>query len=105
MDAATLDPQAVAISAVAGPLIRDDDDAPRPAEPVHGRDSGLGAPCRWDRGPDQGDRRDDPSHRALAQGLEACNGWTFWHVEKKGGLTSINNFRAEIRATMSIAAE
>ncbi|HEY1542858.1 MAG TPA: site-specific DNA-methyltransferase [Xanthobacteraceae bacterium] len=42
---------------------------------------------------------------ALAQGLEACNGWTFWHVEKKGGLRVIDSFRAEIRATMSIAAE
>jgi len=42
---------------------------------------------------------------ALAQGLEACNGWTFWHVETKGGLTSIDSFRAEIRAAMSIAAE
>jgi modification methylase len=42
---------------------------------------------------------------ALAQGLEACNGWTFWHVETKGKLTSIDSFRAEIRATMSIAAE
>ncbi len=35
---------------------------------------------------------------ALAQGLEACNGWTFWHVERKGGLTVIDTLRAEIRA-------
>jgi modification methylase len=42
---------------------------------------------------------------ALAQGLEACNGWTFWHVETKRGLTSIDHFRSEIRAEMSIAAE
>jgi modification methylase len=42
---------------------------------------------------------------ALAQGLEACNGWTFWHVETKGKLTSIDSFRAEIRATMPVAAE
>jgi len=42
---------------------------------------------------------------ALAQGLEACNGWTFWHVETKGGLTSIDSFRSEIRAAMSVAAE
>ena len=41
---------------------------------------------------------------ALAQGLEACNGWTYWHVETKGALTSIDSFRAEIRATMSVAA-
>jgi modification methylase len=42
---------------------------------------------------------------ALAQGLEACNGWTYWHVETKGGLTSIDSFRSEIRAAMSVAAE
>src|SRR5215467_2672135 len=35
---------------------------------------------------------------ALAQGLEACNGWTFWHVEREGGLTLIDALRAEIRA-------
>jgi modification methylase len=35
---------------------------------------------------------------ALAQGLEACNGWTFWHVERKGALTLIDALRAEIRA-------
>src|SRR5690242_11028021 len=33
---------------------------------------------------------------ALAQGLEACNGWTFWHVETPKGLTSIDKFRAKI---------
>ena len=42
---------------------------------------------------------------ALAQGLDACNGWTFWHVETSAGLTCIDAFRAEVRATMSIAAE
>jgi len=35
---------------------------------------------------------------ALAQGLEACNGWTFWHVERKGRLTVIDSLRAEVRA-------
>jgi modification methylase len=35
---------------------------------------------------------------ALAQGLTACNGWTFWHVERKGALTLIDSLRAEIRA-------
>jgi modification methylase len=35
---------------------------------------------------------------ALAQGLEACNGWTFWHVERKGALTLIDALRAEVRA-------
>ena len=42
---------------------------------------------------------------ALAQGLDACNGWTFWHVERNKKLTLIDALRAEIRATMSIAAE
>ena len=37
---------------------------------------------------------------ALAQGLEACNGWTFWHVETAGGLTVIDTLRAQVRAEM-----
>jgi modification methylase len=35
---------------------------------------------------------------AVAQGLEACNGWTFWHVETGRGLTSIDALRAQFRA-------
>src|SRR5436190_4712953 len=42
---------------------------------------------------------------ALAQGLEACNGWAFWHVETAKGLVPIDALRAEVRATMSVAAE
>ena len=37
---------------------------------------------------------------ALAQGLDACNGWAFWHVETPQGLVSIDALRAEIRAQM-----
>src|SRR5271170_5998567 len=37
---------------------------------------------------------------ALAQGLEACNGWTFWHVETPRGLTLIDALRAQVRAEM-----
>src|SRR5713226_7994135 len=37
---------------------------------------------------------------ALAQGLEACNGWAFWHLETAKGLISIDALRAEIRAGM-----
>jgi modification methylase len=37
---------------------------------------------------------------ALAQGLEACNGWTYWHVETKSGLRLIDALRAEVRADM-----
>ena len=43
---------------------------------------------------------------ALVQGLPACNGWTFWHVERAGRLTSIDELRAEMRmAMMREAAE
>jgi modification methylase len=38
---------------------------------------------------------------ALAQGLEACNGWTFWHVETPKGLTVIDTLRAQVRAEMA----
>jgi len=34
---------------------------------------------------------------AMAQGLDACNGWTFWHVETPKGLTLIDDLRAQIR--------
>jgi modification methylase len=37
---------------------------------------------------------------ALAQGLEACNGWTFWHVETPEGLTVIDALRAQVRAQL-----
>ncbi|WP_442896242.1 site-specific DNA-methyltransferase [Bosea sp. MMO-172] len=40
---------------------------------------------------------------ALAQGLPACNGWTFWHVEREGGLTVLDALRGEIRAQMAAA--
>jgi modification methylase len=40
---------------------------------------------------------------ALAQGLEACNGWAFWHVETPRGLVPIDALRAEIRAEMGAA--
>jgi len=37
---------------------------------------------------------------ALAQGLDACNGWTFWHLETSKGLISIDALRAEVRAAL-----
>jgi len=40
---------------------------------------------------------------ALAQGLEACNGWTFWHIETAQGLTVIDTLRAQVRAEMGTA--
>src|SRR5579863_4478925 len=42
---------------------------------------------------------------ALAQGLEACNGWTFWHLETSRGLTVIDTLRARVRSEMAEAAE
>ena len=41
---------------------------------------------------------------ALAQGLEACNGWTFWHVETPSGLTLIDVLRTKVRAELGTAA-
>jgi modification methylase len=40
---------------------------------------------------------------ALAQGLDACNGWAFWHVETPHGLTSIDALRAQARAEVGTA--
>jgi modification methylase len=37
---------------------------------------------------------------ALTQGLPACNGWTFWHLETPEGLTCIDEMRGKIRAAM-----
>jgi len=38
---------------------------------------------------------------ALVQGLPACNGWTFWNVERGGKLVSIDEFRAKVRAELA----
>ena len=40
---------------------------------------------------------------ALAQGLPACNGWTFWHVERDGAPVLLDSLRGEIRAQMAAA--
>src|SRR5271167_1986919 len=37
---------------------------------------------------------------ALVQGLPACNGWIFWHIERAGGLMLIDEFRANVRASL-----
>lgn len=34
---------------------------------------------------------------AAAQGLPSCNGWTFWHLEKRGGLVPLDSMRAAYR--------
>ncbi|WP_181699261.1 site-specific DNA-methyltransferase [Chthonobacter albigriseus] len=38
---------------------------------------------------------------ARVQGLDACNGWTFWHVEAEGALQSIDVLRGEVRRTLA----
>jgi len=42
---------------------------------------------------------------ALAQGLPACNGWTFWHYETVDGLAPIDDLRAQIREKLRGATE
>ncbi|MGD9659186.1 MAG: site-specific DNA-methyltransferase [Methylocystis sp.] len=42
---------------------------------------------------------------ALAQGLPACNGWSFWHYEEKGALAPIDDLRAQARERLKVAAE
>lgn len=37
---------------------------------------------------------------AQVQGVEACNGWTFWHVREGGKLRAIDELRKEVRARM-----
>jgi modification methylase len=42
-------------------------------------------------------------HRIAAhvQGLDACNGWTFWQFESKGSLVSIDVLRQRLRADLA----
>ena len=42
---------------------------------------------------------------ALAQGLPACNGWTYWRFETPAGLEPIDSLRETMRASMREAAE
>ncbi|WP_374763565.1 site-specific DNA-methyltransferase [Yunchengibacter salinarum] len=37
---------------------------------------------------------------AKVQNAPACNGWTFWHVEKRGELLPIDVYRQKVRAEM-----
>ena len=37
---------------------------------------------------------------AHVQGLDACNGWTFWHFESKGQLSPIDLLRQKVRAEL-----
>jgi modification methylase len=40
---------------------------------------------------------------AKVQGLDACNGWTFWHFEEGSSLRPIDDLRAIIRKGMGEA--
>ena len=42
-------------------------------------------------------------HRIAAhvQGLDACNGWTFWHYQHKGALIPIDILRQQVRAELN----
>ncbi|WP_453960068.1 DNA methyltransferase [Amorphus suaedae] len=42
---------------------------------------------------------------AAVQGLDACNGWTFWHFERRGNRQPIDALREAIRATTAAAAQ
>ena len=35
---------------------------------------------------------------AYLQGLQACNGWTFWYIKRSGKLVPIDNLRHAARA-------
>ena len=41
---------------------------------------------------------------AHVQGAEACNGWTFWHVQKGANLVPIDLLRQQVRADMAAVA-
>lgn len=41
---------------------------------------------------------------AKVQGLDACNGWTFWHIDKGNGFLPIDDLRTQYRANMGTAA-
>jgi modification methylase len=41
---------------------------------------------------------------AKVQNLPACNGWTFWHLERKGSLVPIDMLRQQIRDELDRAA-
>ncbi|GGE14233.1 methyltransferase [Aureimonas endophytica] len=40
---------------------------------------------------------------AKVQGLEACNGWTFWHLRSGGALTLIDELRRRVREELARA--
>jgi modification methylase len=41
---------------------------------------------------------------AKVQGLDACNGWTFWHIDKGNGFQQIDELRTQYRTQLGGAA-
>ena len=39
---------------------------------------------------------------ARVQGLDACNGWTFWHYEAGGKMKPIDDLRRQVRDGMVV---
>jgi modification methylase len=39
---------------------------------------------------------------ALVQGLDACNGWTFWHFDREGARAPIDELRAAVRRDIAM---
>jgi modification methylase len=35
------------------------------------------------------------------QGLDACNGWTFWHFDYRGTMVPIDLLRQQVRAELN----
>jgi modification methylase len=42
---------------------------------------------------------------ASVQNTPSCNGWTFWHIERRGKIVPIDKLRERIRADMAIRKE
>jgi modification methylase len=40
---------------------------------------------------------------ALVQGLDACNGWTYWHFDRQGSLAPIDELRKIVRSGLATA--
>jgi modification methylase len=51
-----------------------------------------------DGGPQHGRAGSIHQVGAAVQGLPSCNGWTFWHVEKRGSLVPLDQMREAYRA-------
>jgi len=50
----------------------------------------------------KGDRGSIHQVGARVQNAESCNGWTFWHVERRGKVVPIDKLRERVRADMAL---